>query len=84
LTVRRHPLVGSSGVNTFANTAGGVLLVGAHEDPPGAHEDPPGTLKTYVPMSSSDAHAVGDALRDAAPMTRSARVNWAQHSSLTP
>lgn len=45
-------------VAAFANTAGGVLLIGAHEEPPG-------TLKTYVPMSSSDAHSMGDALRDA-------------------
>ena len=45
-------------VAAFANTVGGVLLVGAYEDPPG-------TLKDYVPMSSSDAHAVGDALKRA-------------------
>ena len=50
----------ASDVAAFANTAGGVLLIGAHEHPPNS-----GNLHAYVSMNHADAHAIGDKLKQA-------------------
>ncbi|MEO7733712.1 MAG: RNA-binding domain-containing protein [Kofleriaceae bacterium] len=47
-------------VAAFANTSGGVILIGANEHPKDS-----GNLSAYVPMSHADAHAVGDKLGEA-------------------
>lgn len=47
-------------VAAFANTAGGVLLVGANEHPPNS-----GVLGAYVPMNHAAAQEIGERLKRA-------------------
>jgi hypothetical protein len=66
-------------VAAFANTAGGVLLVGAHEHPKDS-----GRLNAFVPVTFADAQSIGILLKKALDLCSPKPIAEAKPIELTP